>query len=99
MARRLSVTFDLIGDILYLETVKPYAGQEIRHLGTDVLGRTNPRTGALENIEVLFFTRQAKKRNGFALPVFAELRTSVRTPESSRNGPRKKESRRTSGGR
>jgi uncharacterized protein YuzE len=95
----LNITYDRIGDILYLETVKPYPKQETRHLGADVLGRINPRTGAVENIEVLFFAKRAKKKSGFALPVFAELRTSKQTPVSSRNGLRKKRSRKTKGGR
>ena len=99
MATKLNITYDRIGDILYLETVKPYPEQETKHLRADVLGRINPRTGAVENIEVLFFTKRAKKRHGFALPIFAELRTSARSPVSSRNGIRKKKERRTGGAR
>jgi hypothetical protein len=94
VATKLNITYDEIGDILYLETVKPYPEQETKHLGADVLGRINPRTGAVENVEVLFFTKRTMKRNGFALPVFAELRTSARTPVGSRAGTRKKKSRR-----
>jgi uncharacterized protein YuzE len=99
VAAKLNITYDRIGDILYLETVKPYPEQETKHLGSDVLGRINPRTGAIENIEILFFTKRAKKKNGFGLPVFAELRTSARTPGSSRNGNRKPKSRRSGRGR
>jgi hypothetical protein len=94
-----NITYDRIGHILYLETVKPYPEQETKHLGTDVLGRINPRTGAVENIEVLFFTKRAKTRNGLALPVFAELRTSARTPVSSRTGMHKKKNRNSRGAR
>ena len=99
MATKLKITYDEIGDILYLETTKAYAPRETTHLGRDVLGRINPRTGALENIEVLFFTKRARKRKGFALPVFAEFRASARTPVSSRVGSRKKKGRRAAGDR
>jgi hypothetical protein len=78
VAANLNITYDDIGDILYLETVKPYPKQETKHLGPDVLGRLNPRTGAIENIEILFFTERAKKAKGLVLPVFAKMRASGR---------------------
>lgn len=92
MAEKLKITYDDVGDILYLETVKPYAEQETMHLGPDVLGRINPRTGAIENIEILFFTKRARKGKGLALPVSADLQLSERAVTR----PRKRASNRSS---
>ena len=86
MAEKLNIAYDRIGDILYLETVKPYSRQRTKHLGPDVLGRLNPRTGAIENIEILFFARRAGRRRGIALPVSAQLRRTRRKKRVEREG-------------
>jgi len=91
----LTITYDEIGDILYLETVKPYPEQETEHLGPDVLGRINPRTGEIENIEVLFFRERRWGGRALALPVLAEMRRSARArgrprDRASSRRPRKK---------
>ena len=50
-------------DILYINTVTPYAGQESEELGDEIIARLNPQTGNIENLEVLFFTsRLLRKR-------------------------------------
>lgn len=94
MAAKLKITYDGVGDILYLETVKPYAEQETMHLGPDVLGRMNPTSGAVENIEILFFTKRATKNNGLALPVSADLQLSERRVSRARKRPSNKGPRR-----
>lgn len=95
MAEKLNISYDRVGDILYLETVKPYARQDMKHLAPDVLGRCNPDTGEIENIEILFFSRRAGRRKGIDLPVLARLSGTRRAKRptarrSSTNRPRSK---------
>ena len=55
MAENLIFQYDREGDILYINRCSPYAEQESEELGDDVIARMNPRTGEIENLEVLFF--------------------------------------------
>jgi uncharacterized protein YuzE len=55
MAAKLSFKYDRDADILYISKCPPYAEQESEELGDDVIARLNPKTGAIENVEVLFF--------------------------------------------
>jgi hypothetical protein len=57
MEKNLIFEYDEVGDILYINKVAPYAGQETDPLAYNVMARRNPGTGAIENIEVLFFTQ------------------------------------------
>jgi len=57
METPLNFEYDEMGDILYISKVPPYAGQETEQLAYNVAARRNPHTGAVENLEVLFFTR------------------------------------------
>jgi hypothetical protein len=57
MAAKLSFRHDRDADILYISKCPPYAEQESEELGDDVIARFNPKTGAIENVEVLFFLR------------------------------------------
>jgi len=56
MAAKLSFKYDRDADILYISKCPPYAEQESEELGDDVIARLNPQTGAIENVEVLFFS-------------------------------------------
>lgn len=64
---------DRQGDILYINKRPPYAEQESEELGDDVIARLNPTTGAVENLEVLFFSTRLLWSELFELPVSAEL--------------------------
>jgi hypothetical protein len=64
METPLTFEYDEVGDILHVNKVPPYAGQESDHLEYNVVARRNPRTGAIENLEVLFFTRWLLKHAG-----------------------------------
>jgi hypothetical protein len=57
METPLSFDYDETGDILYISKVPPYPEQETEQLAYNVAARRNPHTGAVENLEVLFFTR------------------------------------------
>jgi len=74
MAQKLTFQYDREADILYINTVAPYAAQESEELGDEIIARLNPQTGQIENLEVLFFTSRLLRREWFSLPVVAELR-------------------------
>jgi uncharacterized protein YuzE len=74
MDAKLSFKYDREADILYIDTVAPYAEQESEELGDDVVARFNPQTGEIENLEVLFFSTRLLRKEWFELPVTADLR-------------------------
>lgn len=74
MEKRLTFQYDREADILYINTVPPYAAQESEELGDEIIARLNPETGQIENLEVLFFTARLLRREWFSLPVIADLR-------------------------
>jgi uncharacterized protein YuzE len=74
MEQKLIFKYDRIADILYINTVVPYADQESEELGDDIVARLNPKTGKIENLEVLFFTTRLLRREFFSLPVIADLK-------------------------
>ena len=57
METPLTFEYDEGGDILYINKVQPYPEQETDQLAYNVTARRNPRTDAVENLEILFFTR------------------------------------------
>jgi uncharacterized protein YuzE len=77
MAEKLTFQYDREADILYINTVTPYPGQESEELGDDIIARLNPNTGKVENLEVLFFTSRLLRRDLFSLPVIADLRQAT----------------------
>jgi uncharacterized protein YuzE len=73
MGTKLSFTYDRTVDILYINKCAPYAEQESEELGDDVVARLNPKTGDIENLEVLFFSTRLLRSDLFELPVTADL--------------------------
>ena len=72
MASRLTLKYDRVGDILYIETCRPYPEQDSDELGDEIIARSNPGTGQVESLEILFFSRRL--RDGLCeLPVTAEM--------------------------
>ena len=82
MEAPLKFEYDEVGDILYVNKVAPYPGQESEQLTYNVVVRRNPHTGAVENLEVLFFTRWLLKSDhpkiGGLRDLFAEPSTNAR---------------------
>jgi uncharacterized protein YuzE len=74
MAQELTFQYDREADILYINTVPPYAEQESEELDDEIVARLNPQTGKIENLEVLFFTSRLLRSELFSLPVVADLR-------------------------
>lgn len=63
MEAKLTFKYDRQGDILYINKMPPYAEQDSEELGDEVIARLNPKTGEIENLEVLFFsTRLLRSR-------------------------------------
>ena len=63
--------YDKIGDILYIYSVEAYAEQESELLDDEVVARYNPKTGALESLEVLWFTKRLNQDKVLELPADA----------------------------
>ena len=74
MAAKLAFQYDREADILYINKLPPYPEQESEELGDEVIVRMNPKTGEIENVEVLFFSTRLLRQNLFELPVSADLR-------------------------
>jgi uncharacterized protein YuzE len=73
MEQKLTFSYDREADILYINTVKPYAEQESEEMGDEIIARLNPQTGNIENLEVLFFTSRLLRKELFSLPIIAEM--------------------------
>jgi uncharacterized protein YuzE len=78
METRLKFTYERDADILHIDKCPPYADQESEELGDEVIARLNPKTGEVENLEVLFFSTRLLRKEMFELPVVAELRLPSR---------------------
>jgi hypothetical protein len=76
MAAALTIEYDEVGDILYLELVPPYPEQDSDMIGDDVIARFNPVTSAVESLEVLFFMRQLREGGRINLPVEVGIRAT-----------------------
>ena len=74
MEAKLTFRYDREGDILYIDKCPPYARQESEEIGDEVIARLNPKTGEVENLEVLFFSTRLLRSELFDLPIDAELR-------------------------
>jgi uncharacterized protein YuzE len=65
--------YDKVGDILYIETCPTYPEQDSVELGDDVIARLNPKTRAVESLEILFYSTRLQVSNNFVLPIHAEF--------------------------
>ena len=78
MEAKLTFKYDRQGDILYINKITPYPEQESEELGDEVIARLNPKTGEIENLEVLFFSTRLLRGDLFELPITAELRLAAK---------------------
>ncbi len=74
MATKLIFKYDREADILHIDKCPPYPEQESEELGDNIIARLNPETGAVENLEVLFFSTRLLRSDLLELPVDADLR-------------------------
>jgi hypothetical protein len=68
MGEAVVLRYDREGDILHIDACDPYAGQDSSELDDGVIARTNPETGAVENLEVLFFSTRLLRNTLVELP-------------------------------
>ncbi len=73
MDKNLTFRYDRQGDILYINTCQPYSEQESEEIGDEIVARINPKTGEIENIEVLFFSTRLLLSELFALHITAHF--------------------------
>ncbi len=57
MDKKVSIHYDRTGDILHIDLRPAYAAQECEEIGDEILARLNPQTNAIENLEILFFSK------------------------------------------
>jgi hypothetical protein len=90
----MTFKYDALGDILYVNFVQPYAEQESDMIGDGVVARTNPATGRVENLEILWF--MATLRGGDAIdfpvdpnlmPIWSEI--DAESPPAKQNAGRR----------
>jgi len=75
VAETLTLSYDAEGDILYLESVQPYAEQGSTEIGDGIVARLNPQGRAIESLEILGFSRRfAALGDRLTLPVHIEMR-------------------------
>ena len=71
MAKTVTFRYDRIGDILTIEKCRPYARQRSDQLDDEVVARYNPKSGELESLEILFFSKRLERDKVLELPVDA----------------------------
>lgn len=74
MEKNLTFRYDRIGDILYIDVCPPYAEQESEELDNEIIARLNPNSGAIENLEILFFSKCWGEALPLELPINAALK-------------------------
>ena len=78
MEAKLSFKYDREADILYINKCPPYAEQESEEIGEEVIARINPKTGEVENLEILFFSTRLLRSDLLELPIAADLHLLAR---------------------
>jgi uncharacterized protein YuzE len=71
---KLTFRYDRVGDILYIDQCSPYAEQESEETGDDVIARLKPESGAIENLEVMFFSKREMESETLELAIGEKLR-------------------------
>jgi hypothetical protein len=46
-------------------------------IGDEIIARLNPETGAIENLEILFFAKRFKSQQSLELPIFAQFQLAI----------------------
>jgi uncharacterized protein YuzE len=80
METKLVFKYDREGDILYINKRPPYPEQNSEELGDEVIARLNPKTGEIENLEVLFFSTRLLRNDLFELPIWQTNRMLYSRP-------------------
>ena len=73
MAKNLTIHYDKVGDILFIDRVAPYAEQDSDQIGEDVVARFNPVTRNMETLEILFFSDTVMETGRLNVPLSSDL--------------------------
>ncbi len=73
MATKLTVEYDAIGDILYLDLLEPSDVQVLVEVSPGAMLRRNSVTGVVEGIELQGFTRRTGSPTAVEVPVQIDL--------------------------
>ena len=77
MDAKLTFRYDRAADILYINKRSPYPQQDSEERDDEVVVRTNPTTGEVESLEILFFFAPLLRSELLELPVTGDLRRAV----------------------
>ena len=77
MGEKLAFRYDKVGDIMYVEKCPPYAEQDSNEIGDEIVARFNPKTGEVEALEILFWSKRMEAGETVNLPIKGELRLAV----------------------
>jgi len=84
MEEKLTFKYDREADILYINRKPPYPEQESEEVGDDIIARVNPKSGEVENVEILFFSTRLLRDNVFEVPVvFKNVAENICKAEAS----------------
>jgi hypothetical protein len=72
MTAKLTLRYDKVGDILYIDKCAPYAEQDSEEIGDEIAVRLNPKSREVETVEINFFSRRMQQ-DKIELPVNAKL--------------------------
>lgn len=73
MATKLTVEYDAVGDILYLDILEPSDLQVLIEVSPGAMLRKNSLTGAVEGIELAGLTRRIGAPGAIEVPVRIDL--------------------------
>jgi uncharacterized protein YuzE len=76
--KKLRFEYDPTGDIMYIEKCPPYPEQDSEELEDFIVARTNPKTGEVESLEILFWSARLNAGKPLELPITAELHLASR---------------------
>ncbi len=77
MDGKLAFEYDRVGDILYINKCPVYAEQESSEISSGVVARLNPKSQAIESIEILWFSRRMQQGEAFELPIEIDWRLAI----------------------
>ena len=73
MSPKLTLRYDKVGDILYIEKCPPYEGQDSEELEDEIGVRLNPYTGEVETVEINFFAKRVSETGTLDIPLNAYI--------------------------
>jgi|688.fasta_scaffold07941_8 uncharacterized protein YuzE len=85
MKSKLTIRYDKIGDILYLDQCSPYPEQRSEEIGDEIVARFNPESGNIENLEILFFSKRLESQTQLELPLTAQFSLENMTINHNQN--------------